>query len=590
MRNHKHNILIAFLFCFAALAGCKKELTEGYVKDFKSFNFSKSFNPELNEDIEGVITENEVILRVPNYVNLASLIPSFETVNPRNIIQVKGAVQENNVTALDFTEPVEYRLKAEDFSTKTYTVKVLKNAAITSFGFYKEDNPTLLAKDYPGVVTGLNIKVELPRSVPNRTQLVARFTTTEGAEVKVNGTVQTSKTSANDFSAPVEYKVTDAETLDPETFTVTVIDIQNPEWVMIGNDLTVPTAGNVRMAINPITNYPAIVYQRTGTDEAGVSIPTADRKIAAMAFNGTAWQALGDSRGISDYRADNASIAFDKSGNAYVGYKDYFNSENKMTVLKYSGTSWQVVGAPRFTPFKIDYPFLAISDNNDPYVSMIKDGATPVPALPNRGVYAMSYKNGTWSDAFAPSTTAFFTHLNSVNGKLYMGIMDRASGGNRPSVFMENNGSWTAVGPTSFTAPNGLVGAQVVETAVAPDGTVYAVYQVSLSGGGGRIIHVMKFNGASWEELGNAVNVQGESDKFAIAVSPNGTLFFAYGDPGAVYCKTFNNETNNWNTPVQVINGRVNSFDMQISKTGIPYLVASMNADNKTVAYKFDLP
>lgn len=104
----------------------------------------------------------------------------------------------------------------------------------------------------------------------------------------------------------------------------------------------------------------------------------------------------------------------------------------------------------------------------------------------------------------------------------------------------------------------------------------------------------MKLEGGVWKEVGQGVPVLGTSDNFALAVHPDGTLFFAWVQPqvesaaAGLYVKTFNKDLNSWNKARLVISGTVNNFDMQISADGVPYL-AGQNSEGKTVVYKYAL-
>jgi hypothetical protein len=70
-----------------------------------------------------------------------------------------------------------------------------------------------------GTISGSSIAVTVPKGT-NVTALIATFTTT-GANLKVGSAVQTSGTTANDFTAPVDYTVTAADGTTA-TYTVTV--------------------------------------------------------------------------------------------------------------------------------------------------------------------------------------------------------------------------------------------------------------------------------------------------------------------------------------------------------------------------------
>jgi hypothetical protein len=76
--------------------------------------------------------------------------------------------------------------------------------------------------NHPGVFNGYNILVTMPAGDTNYTNLRAQFeTSSEKAVVTVNGIVQVSGSSKNDFTDPVEYVVT-AEDESSNTYTVIV--------------------------------------------------------------------------------------------------------------------------------------------------------------------------------------------------------------------------------------------------------------------------------------------------------------------------------------------------------------------------------
>ena len=223
-----------------------------------------------------------------------------------------------------------------------------------------------------------------------------------------------------------------------------------------------------------------------------------------------------------------------------------------------------------------------------PMVAMAKNG-TDASGIPARGLYVSSYTSSTWGSITPPGgITIFYDQLvRGLDGKTYLGIMDRSTGSNKPSLYKYDNNTWTAVGPTSFTAPDGLVGFQSVSVAVDKNGEAYLAFQVAPSSG--RLDHVMKYNKTAntWQELGNAVSSGGEKDKFALGIDADGVLYFAYANASSVMVKTFNKDTNNWNTERKVISEKVNEFDMQVAADGTVYIVASIASDSKTVVYKY---
>jgi hypothetical protein len=169
-------------------------------KDITAFSFPEG---------AGVITGTNIAVTVPFGTNRNGLTPT--------IVLSGGTVSPLSGVAQNFTSPVIYTVTAADASTKVYTVTVTvapdPAKSITAFGF--------VSPAVTGVISGTNIAVTVPLGT-NVTALVATFTST-GSSVKVGTTVQTSGTTANDFTNPVIYTVTAADaTTQAYTVTVTV--------------------------------------------------------------------------------------------------------------------------------------------------------------------------------------------------------------------------------------------------------------------------------------------------------------------------------------------------------------------------------
>ena len=68
-----------------------------------------------------------------------------------------------------------------------------------TFGFYAADNDGVIQGDYEvSAIVGTDIKIPMPDEI-NRASLVARFTTSDGATVTVNGITQVSGVTANNY-------------------------------------------------------------------------------------------------------------------------------------------------------------------------------------------------------------------------------------------------------------------------------------------------------------------------------------------------------------------------------------------------------
>ncbi|TPE42369.1 NHL repeat-containing protein [Pontibacter mangrovi] len=574
------SLMALLLLVLASSCKDKEDVKPNAAKEFASFSLSASLNEGVEEDVEGVISGDKIVLKAPNTAILSALVPSFETSSERSIVTIGNQVQVSGESVVDLTAPVTYTITAEDNTTKNYTVEVVRSAAIISYGFYAADNPGVLFHDYEGTVNGTAISVEVPADA-QITGLVARYETTAGATVQVNGVAQTSGEASNDFTSPVAYTVVDGE--DSDVFTVTVGRLTAPVWSVIGNEgFLVPRTDGLVMAINPATHLPYLAFQIDGTIN-GESVPSEDEKIAVVAFNGAAWDYLGASTGFSEEKAEEISLAFDKDGKPYVAYKDYVDGKQAVTVQAYSGSNWTTVGSPQFSEGRSDYVSLGLAEDNTPYVAFSDRSQV---TLPSRGLNIYGY-SGSWVSNPPAGVLTSATKFVRKNGALYLAIMERTGEANKPSVYKLDNGAWAAVGTTQFSA-NGENGYISVDMDVAPDGTVYAAYQEYAANG--RINYVMKYDGGSWSAIGEPVNVGSERDNFNIAVHPDGRLFFAYVDDAGLNIRTFNEATNNWNASQVLISGGVGEYDLQISAVGIPYVAAVLDDSDQTRVMKYDIP
>lgn len=575
--------MLIVLFLATMLMGCRDQRDLTYTRDFKSFTLSAARNNGLSSDIQGIIGDTSIMLTVPNAVDQSKLVPAFEMLNPRTIIKINGVVQESGVSVVDFTEPVKYMVMAENRSIKTWTVSVEKKAAITKFGFYESENPGVLFKDYRAVITGVNIHIYVPKET-DLTQLTPRFEYSGGGGVKVNGVVQESGKNAHDFTQPVAYEVLESGATSGEQFIVKVHFLTDPVWTKIGENIIGSRTDGIVIGVNPVTDKPLIGYQRDGS-EGGVVIDGAEEKVAVIGYTGTGWEFYGNAKGFSEDKAEDLTLAFDDTGVPYASFKDFTNSEQRATVMKYVNGAWALVGQARFSVPRPDYLSMTIGSGNIPFITMSARGGVVVA---ERGLYPMRFDGTAWNAANPPAgITCGFTQMANRNGKVYVAVMERTGGLSKPSVYTWDNAAWRTVGNAQFSA-TGANGFLKVELAVDRAGELYIAYQEAAAVG--RLNHVMHYTGTTWEVLGNSVNVAGERDNFNLAVHPNGKLYLAYSDGNALFVKTFNKQLNNWDAPVRVINTRVSEFDIQVAGDGIVYLAACIYTTEKTEVWKMDIP
>jgi hypothetical protein len=149
----------------------------------------------------GVIYGPNIIVTVPFGTAVNALAASFTTTGESLV--VGGTSQVSGTTVNDFTGPVTYVVTAADGSTASYSVlvNVAANTAKAMTGFSLAGTT--------GLINGQGISVTVPFGTAVNA-LAASFTTT-GESVVVDGTSQVSGTTVDDFTTPVTYVVTAAD-------------------------------------------------------------------------------------------------------------------------------------------------------------------------------------------------------------------------------------------------------------------------------------------------------------------------------------------------------------------------------------------
>ena len=235
----------------------------------------------------GIVNEpaKTIAVTVPYGTNITALVATFTSTGVS--VTVGANVQTSAATANNFTGPVSYIVTAADTSTATYivTVTVAANTAkaITAFSF----------AGYTGAAGTIDesaktIAVTVPYGT-DLTALVATFTST-GLSVRVGTTVQTSAATANNFSGPVSYIVTAADT-STATYIVTVTMAANTAKAMTAFSFagfsnssgTIDEAAKtVAVTVPPGTVLTALVATFTSTG-ASVNVGTTVQTSAATA-------------------------------------------------------------------------------------------------------------------------------------------------------------------------------------------------------------------------------------------------------------------------------------------------------------------
>ena len=134
------------LMLLASFIGCDNSApaAKSAEKSITSFSFTQVLNSKLStSQVNGVIDETgKTITLGVNGTALPNLIATF-SISANAKVEVAGVPQESGVTSNNFSNPVTYRVTAEDGSTEDYTVNVQSaSKSITSFSFTQALNPS----------------------------------------------------------------------------------------------------------------------------------------------------------------------------------------------------------------------------------------------------------------------------------------------------------------------------------------------------------------------------------------------------------------------------------------------------------------
>jgi hypothetical protein len=203
-----------------------------------AFRFSAALNAELVQDAAGKVSDGLILIDA-HYGGPSAptgLMPEFSA---GGLVTVYGSVQVSGASAQDFTRQVKYTvtnpLNPNLFRDYWVQCRMLQDsssyAAITSFGFYPEDNPGL-AGEMIGKIDQINGKITVyasPGSGVTDRVMIPRFTA--AGQVSAEGTAQVSGVSGRVFDAPVIYTVVSANGNNRREYVVSVRELKSPLYV-----------------------------------------------------------------------------------------------------------------------------------------------------------------------------------------------------------------------------------------------------------------------------------------------------------------------------------------------------------------------
>lgn len=483
-----------------------------------------------------------------------------------------------------------------------------EDAKMLTFGFYQEDNADVLSKDYvaviPAAVAGQSaINIALP-SVADKSSLVARFTINDGNTITVGGVAQVSQTTANDFTAPVDYIVTNSNGKQNIMYTVTVTKSTNMDWSeMAVLDAVQLTATNgvegaysgAALAINPKDNNPYIAFGIRGITN----------KLSVAKNVDGQWALVGQPFFSSEVNGSHYAFDIAADGTPYVAFADQETTstlKGSLSVMKFDGTNWGYVGDQGFFKVQTQYVGLAAVGDNLA-IDLVNNSSSG--SIARRAMGVATYNGQTWttgeSSLLASGQGVYYTKMGG-NGKAAVlisvnrGVVDNVNYGH--NIFKFENGQWTELTKNYLeeNASQTSIAAGSFGATIALDGTVYAWTGDDADASGIYQVRLKKYDAANsvWKTVAGNVLPLGQPAGFEshvevdVAIAPDGTPFVAfnnYKDEKKLYVMYLDQETNEWSTPKLLATG-ASDIRIKFARTGKGF-ISYTDATNNIHVFQF---
>lgn len=341
-----------------------------------------------------------------------------------------------------------------------------------------------------------------------------------------------------------------------------------PSWQHVGpNGISAGATQFSDLAVGP-DGIPYIAYQDRANND----------KLTVLKWNGSSWDALGGV-GISGGTIQYPSMAVAPDGTPYVAYIDLANSI-KITVLKWTGSSWSAVGGPGISGGAGRFPSLAIAPDGTPYVAF-RDGSV------SNKTTVLKWTGSSWTALGGTGISTGKSHYQALaiapDGTPYVAYQN-VDAPAKATVLKWTGSSWLALGGGNISAGR----AEELDIVIGPDGTPYVAYEDFTTGAP---MSILRWTGSSWEKMGGANFASEAIYRPRLAITKVGTIYLAYrrlsdGSKTAV---------RKWNGTHWVLTGgkaadgnSANSQSIDLAPDGTPYVGFTMFSNGKAAVIKWD--
>lgn len=265
----------------------------------------------------------------------------------------------------------------------------------------------------------------------------------------------------------------------------TVMKRNGSNWEVVGTRyFSAGTISDVALAIGPTDDRPYFAY----SDAANSS------KATVMKFNGSAWENVGNA-GFSMAAINTPSLAFDSNNTPYLAYQEGSSQDAnslKVTVQKFNGTAWELVGDRGFSSGRASNPSLALSSNDTPYI-----GFVDASVFGKATVMKFDSSSSDWIEVGSAGFSAAGVENTSLaldsDDTPYLAYTDFTHDENKATLMKYTDSNWEAVGVTSFTASEAYDG----QLALSSNNTPYFAYMDTNGGTHSNAPTVMRYGGTA---------------------------------------------------------------------------------------------
>ncbi|MFC4672428.1 hypothetical protein [Dysgonomonas termitidis] len=449
---------------------------------------------------------------------------------------------------------------------KSVSAPDIVGAKLVSFGFYVEDNEGVLDKDYvvDGPIVGSDIEMKIPSKI-DKSSLIARFTTSEdNPAVTVKGTVQVSQQTANDFSVPVDFVLTNTS-LNNRKYTVR---IKRPiEWIKKVRFSEFQLMDAI-LKVNPVDNVPYVMGIKNNTN-------TSYRKAVLLKYENETWSMVGDT--ISNGQTSDMDFTFSSTGTPYVVYTDYTNAiPQTATVQYYDGSSWVVVGR-NYNDVRVQYNSICFDAMGKLYVFSMNNLAGGV--VGRRLMNISTYSGGSWTtNQTMPGRSYNSYNMRSVLKKdiLYLAVNDYANISGTISVYVNKDGAWSTLAQGMRHEDATEVNYYDLDMDVDNQGNIYVMGLERLSSGYKLITHKYTASTSSWSLFATPVNLASNTRYFSLALNPQGVPSVTYNNTATNSTTSFvtiDKEAQTWTSPFVFPNVTTGKTNIAFGSDGTGYAI-----------------